>query len=221
MTDSCSYITVYLSEKYAYKYAHSGGAVVASTEVKIIRADRSEAEVVESREVLVHRPRVVMGYLNNTATREIFNQRGWLHTRDQGFVDSEGMMYIQDRLKKMIKVKCINTNPAGLKNLLSRHEKVGDVAIMNVVSAEYAEEVTKAYVMLKPGVTPNTAAGEEPWSSVKGMKVRYKWNKEVEFVDRMPKSVSGSILMRVLRDTRRETSGEKSFVVRDQVKAKL
>jgi 4-coumarate--CoA ligase len=131
------------------------------------------------------------------------------------------MMYIQDRLKEMIKVKGINTNPAGLKNLLSRHEKVEDVAVMNVVSAEYAEEVTKAYVMLKPGVTPDTAVGEELWSSVKGMKVRYKWIKEVEFVDRMPKSVSGEILMRVLRDTRRETSGEKSFVVRDQVKAKL
>jgi 4-coumarate--CoA ligase len=92
---------------------------------------------------------------------------------------------------------------------------------MNVVSNKYAEEVTKAYVMLKPGVMPDTAVGEEPWSSVKGMKVQYKWIKEVEFVDRMPKSVSGSILMRVLRDTRKERSGEKGFVVRDQVKAKL
>jgi acyl-coenzyme A synthetase/AMP-(fatty) acid ligase len=62
---------------------------------------------------------------------------------------------------------------------------------------------------------------EELWSSVKGTKVRYKWNKEIECVDRMPKSVSGSILMRVLRDTRKERSGEKGFVVRDQVKAKL
>jgi 4-coumarate--CoA ligase len=62
MTESCSCITAHPPEKFSYKYAHSGGAIVASTEVKIIKDDGTEADVGEDGEVLARGPQIVMGY---------------------------------------------------------------------------------------------------------------------------------------------------------------
>ncbi|KAF2656009.1 4-coumarate-CoA ligase 2 [Lophiostoma macrostomum CBS 122681] len=219
MTESCSCITAHPPEKYDYKYAHSGGAIVASTEVKIVKEDGTEAEVGETGEVLARGPQVVMGYLGNEkATRETFDQRGWLHTGDQGMVDEENMIYITDRIKELIKVKGIGVAPAELEDLLLGHPGVEDVAVMGVLD-DYAGEVPKAYVRLKDGESEDSATGKELMAFVKEKKVRHKWVKEIEFIAEIPKSASGKILRRVLRD--KEKSGKRGVVVKDEAKAKL
>ncbi|KAF5852539.1 hypothetical protein GGP41_007954 [Bipolaris sorokiniana] len=149
MTESCSCITAHPPDKYDYKYAHSGGAIVASTEVKIIKDDGTEGDIGEDGEVLARGPQVVMGYLNNEkATRETFDADGFLHTGDRGSISEEEII-----------------------------------------------------------------------AFVKEKKVRYKWVKEVEFISEIPKSPSGKILRRVLRD--KEKDGKFGLVVRDEVKARL
>ncbi|KAF2747080.1 4-coumarate-CoA ligase 2 [Sporormia fimetaria CBS 119925] len=219
MTESCSCITAHPPEKFDFKYAHSGGAIVASTEVKIIKEDGTEADVNESGEVLARGPQVVMGYLNNPeATANTFDADGWLHTGDQGAIDEEGMIHITDRIKELIKVKGIGVAPAELEDLLLGHDKVEDVAVMGVKD-DYSGELPKAFVVLQPGIEKSTAVGRELIAFVKEKKVRYKWVKEIEFVDEIPKSPSGKILRRVLRD--QEKSGKKGFVVKDEAKAKL
>ncbi|KAF1979771.1 acetyl-CoA synthetase-like protein [Bimuria novae-zelandiae CBS 107.79] len=108
MAESCSCITAHPPEKYAYKYAHSGGAICASTEAKILKEDGTEGGVGEQGEVLARGLQVVMGYLNNEkATRETFDEDGFLHTGDQGMIDEEGVIHITDRIKELIKVKGI------------------------------------------------------------------------------------------------------------------
>jgi len=219
MTESCSCITAHPPDKFDYKYAHSGGAIVASTEVKIIKDDGTEADVGGVGEVLARGPQVVMGYLNNEkATRETFDVDGWLHTGDQGTIDAEGMIHITDRIKELIKVKGIGVAPAELEDLLLGHDKVEDVAILGIRD-DYSGELPKAYVVLKPGVSVDTKTGKELIAFVKEKKVRYKWIKEIEFIDEIPKSGSGKILRRVLRD--RERNEKKGVVVRDDSRAKL
>ncbi|OCL01262.1 4-coumarate-CoA ligase 2 [Glonium stellatum] len=221
MTESCSCITAHPPDKYDYKYAHSGGAIVANTEVKIIKEDGAEAGVGEPGEILARGPQIVMGYLNNEkATRETFDADGWLHTGDQGAIDDEGMIHILDRIKEMIKVKGIGVAPAELEDLLLGHPKVEDVAVMGVKD-DYAGELPKAFVVLKSGVGASEKVGKELMAFVREKKVRYKWIKEIEFVDEIPKSASGKILRRVLRD--RANNAEKSTKVLDAVgeKAKL
>jgi acyl-CoA synthetase (AMP-forming)/AMP-acid ligase II len=219
MTESCSCITAHPPEKFDYKYAHSGGAIVASTEVKIVKEDGTEAGVGETGEVLARGPQVVMGYLNNEkATRETFDEEGWLHTGDQGAVDEENMIYITDRIKELIKVKGIGVAPAELEDLLLGHQKVEDVAVMGILD-EYAGEVPKAYVKLKSGQSEDSATGKELMSFVQEKKVRHKWIKEIEFIGEIPKSASGKILRRVLRD--KEKSGKRGVVVKDEPKARL
>jgi acyl-CoA synthetase (AMP-forming)/AMP-acid ligase II len=182
MTESCSCITAHPPDKFDYKYAHSGGAIVASTEVKIIRPDGSEAGLNEDGEVLARGPQVVMGYLNNPkATADTFDEDGFLHTGDQGSIDEENMIRISDRIKELIKVKGIGVAPAELEDLLLGHEKVEDVAVMSVKD-DYSGELPKAYITLKPGVEESDKIGREIIKYVKDKKVRYKWVAQVEFV---------------------------------------
>lgn len=220
MTESCSCITAHPPDKYSYKYAHSGGAIVASTEVKILKEDGTEGGVGEQGEVLARGPQVVMGYLNNEkATRDTFDADGFLHTGDQGMVDEEGMIHITDRIKELIKVKGIGVAPAELEDLLLGHAKVEDVAVMGIPD-EYSGEIPKAFVRLKEGVSADTATGRELMEFVKEKKVRHKWIKEVEFIAEVPKSASGKILRRALKDKERKGAGG-GVVVKDVSKARL
>ncbi|KAF2196067.1 4-coumarate-CoA ligase 2 [Delitschia confertaspora ATCC 74209] len=215
MTESCSCITAHPPEKFDYKYAHSGGAIVASTEVKILKEDGTEGGLGESGEVLARGPQVVMGYLNNEkATRETFDEGGWLHTGDQGLIDEEGMIHIQDRIKELIKVKGIGVAPAELEDLLLGHPKVEDVAVMGIKD-DYSGELPKAFVVLQSGAQPSREVAKELISYVKEKKVRYKWIKEVEFIEQIPKSPSGKILRKLLRDRKEGT--DRGLTVRDGV----
>ncbi|WPH00539.1 Hypothetical protein R9X50_00336800 [Acrodontium crateriforme] len=214
MTESCSCITAHPPEFYDYKYAHAVGTICASTTVKIMKEDGTEAGVGEPGEIWAKGPQIVMGYLNNEkATRETFDADGFLHTGDSGSIDEQGVITIVDRLKEMIKVKGIGVAPAELEDLLLGHDKVEDVAVLGI-NDDYSGEVPKAYVVLKPGQKEGQEVGRELIKYVKEKKVRYKVVKEIEFIDVIPKSASGKILRRVLRDKSR--SGEHGVVVRDE-----
>ena len=218
MTESCSCITAHPPSLYDYKNAHAVGTVVASTTVKIVKDDGTEAGVGEPGEILAKGPQIVMGYLNNEkATRESFDKDGYLHTGDQGAIDENGIITITDRIKEMIKVKGIGVAPAELEDLLLGHPKVSDVAVLGI-SDEYSGEVPKAYVVPQSGEKVGHDLGMELIAYVKEKKVKYKAVKEVEFIDEIPKSASGKILRRVLRD--KQKHGERGVVIRE-VKAKM
>lgn len=222
MTESCSCITAHPPSLYAYKYGSAVGTICASTTVKILKEDGTEGGVDEPGEILAMGPQVVMGYLNNAeATKSTFDSEGYLHTGDQGSIDAQGVVRILDRLKEMIKVKGIAVAPAELEDLLLGHEKVEDVAVLGIAD-DYAGELPKAYVVLKPGVLEGGATreevGRELLEYVREKKVRHKRVIEVEFTDIIPKSASGKILRRLLRDKARGV--DRGVVVRDAVKEK-
>lgn len=218
MTESCSCITAHPPSLYDYKNAHAVGTVVASTTVKIMKEDGTEGGIGEPGEILAKGPQIVMGYLNNEkATRETFDQDGYLHTGDQGAIDENGIITILDRIKEMIKVKGIGVAPAELEDLLLGHPKVSDVAVLGIMD-DYSGEVPKAYIVPKSNEKAGHELGMELIGYVKEKKVKYKAVKEIEFIDEIPKSASGKILRRMLRD--KEKSGQRGIVVRE-VKAKM
>ena len=221
MTESCSCITAHPPTLYDYKYAHAVGTICASTTVKILKEDGTEGGIDEPGEILANGPQIVMGYLNNdAATRETFDAEGYLHTGDQGSIDQHGLVRILDRLKEMIKVKGTAVAPAELEDLLLGHAKIEDVAVLGI-SDEYAGELPKAYVVLRKDVLETESPeklGRELLAYVRDRKVRHKHVKEIEFTDVIPKSASGKILRRVLRDKAR--GSERGVVVRDAVAEK-
>jgi 4-coumarate--CoA ligase len=216
MTESCSCITAFpLHRVEGYKLGNAVGEIVANTEVKIIKEDGTEAEVGEAGEILARGPQITMGYLgNDKATRETYTADGWLHTGDQGAIDEEGIIHILDRIKEMIKVKGSQVAPAELEDLLLGHPKVEDCAVLGIPD-DYAGELPKAFVVVKAGVDKSHGIGKELIAYVKEKKTRYKWIKEIELVEEIPKSGSGKILRRMLRD--RATHAEKGIIIRDAV----
>ena len=214
MTESCSCITAHPPSHYDFKYAHTVGTICASTTVKIMKEDGTEAGVGEPGEIFAKGPQIVMGYLNNeNATKETFDEDGYLHTGDSGSIDENGVITILDRIKEMIKVKGIGVAPAELEDLLLGHEKVEDVAVLGIMD-DYSGEVPKAYIVPKKGEEAGQELGRELMKYVKDNRVRYKAVKEVEFIEEIPKSASGKILRRVLRD--KERAGKHGTVVREE-----
>lgn len=209
LTESCSCITSTLIGEEAYEHAHTVGRLCASTSVKIVNGEGAEVPVGVKGELLAKGPQVAMGYLNNVkATRETFDEEGYLRTGDAAVVDECGRVEIVERIKEMIKVNGVQVAPAELEDLLLGHLKVEDVAVLGVPH-EFMGEVPRAYVVLKEGFRGEIEGDEgkgrveaelmEYVKSNKGAKT--KWLRGgVRFVEVVPKSPSGKILRRVLRD---------------------
>ena len=222
MTESCSCITGHPPEYYDYRYAHAVGQIVPSTTVKIIKEGGEEAGVGERGEVLAKGPQITMGYLTNeAATRDTFDADGYLHTGDQGFIDARGLLTITDRIKEMIKVNGHAVAPAELEDLLLGHTAIEDVAVLGIPDAN-SGEAPKAFVVLKPTSSADNnmeKTGKELLAYVKEKKIRYKWLAEIEYVEQIPKSPSGKILRRALKDRAKE--GKVGVVVKEAAKPKL
>ncbi len=122
---------------------------------------------------------------------------GWLHTGDLAVWDEDGFVYIQDRKKEMIISGGENIYPAQVENVLYRHPAVLEVAVIGVPDETWGEAV-KAVVALKPG---QAATEEELIALTRDELASYMKPRSVDFVDELPKSPTGKILKRELRDT--------------------
>lgn len=213
MTESTACISSHSPKYYDFKFADTVGDLVPSTTIKIIDASGAELGFDMPGEILARGPQIAMGYLNNAeASAESFDPDGWLHTGDIGSMSEEGLLTISDRIKEMIKVKGIAVAPAELEDLLLGHNDVADCAVLGI-GDDYAGERPKAYVVLRPGVKPSEAVGSAILGYVRERKARFKWLREIEFAEEVPKSASGKILRRLLRD--RERGDVRGLVVRD------
>ena len=176
----------------------SVGVTVPNTEVLIVDpVTQSLLGFDEDGEVRVRGPQVMKGYLNNeTATKNTIDDDGWLHTGDIGHIDADGHLFIVDRLKELIKYKGFQVAPAELEALLLTHPQIADAAVIGLPDDE-AGEIPAAYVVLKPGHDSTTA---DIQAFVAEHVASYKQIRKLTFVDAIPKSASGKILRRVLRD---------------------
>jgi 4-coumarate--CoA ligase len=174
------------------------GVLLPNTECRIVDPVTGEdLGIGEDGEIWIRGAQVMKGYLNSPeATSATIDSDGWLHTGDVGHVDEEGHYFIVDRLKELIKYKGFQVPPAELEALLIAHPAVADVAVVPLPDEE-AGEIPKAFVVTKPGVE---VAAEELKEYVAGHVAHYKQIRELEFIDEIPKSASGKILRRVLRD---------------------
>ncbi len=180
----------------------SVGVTVPNTEVNIVDpATESPLGVDQDGEVWVRGPQVMKGYLNNeSATKDTIDDDGWLHTGDIGHIDADGHLFIVDRLKELIKYKGFQVPPAELEALLLTHPQIADAAVIGLPDDE-AGEIPAAYVVLKQG---QDATAADIQRFVAEQVASYKHIRKLTFVDAIPKSASGKILRRVLREQARQ-----------------
>ncbi|HEX2087878.1 MAG TPA: 4-coumarate--CoA ligase family protein [Solirubrobacteraceae bacterium] len=173
------------------------GPALPNTECRIVDAGTGEdAPQGERGELLIRGPQVMQGYLNNEqATRATIDEDGWLHTGDVAVVDEDGFFAIVDRVKELIKYKGFQVAPAELEALIMEHPGVADAAVIPVPDEE-AGEIPKAFVVLQDDDT----SPEDVQRFVADRVSSYKQIRAIEVVDEIPKSASGKILRRVLRD---------------------
>lgn len=151
------------------------------------------------KQIRVKGPQIVPGYYRNPdATAAAFDDDGFLCTGDEGSVAADGQLTIHDRIKEMIKVKGAQVAPAELEDLLLGHASVADAAVIGIPD-DYAGERPFAFVVLRPGVDGG-AAPADLVQYVKDTRTRSKWLAGVRVVDVIPKSPSGKILRRILRE---------------------
>ena len=174
------------------------GLALSNTECQVVDPVSGEdLGVDKDGEIWIRGPQVMKGYLNQPdATAATIDEDGWLHTGDIGHFDSEGHWYIVDRLKELIKYKGFQVAPAELEGLLLTHRDVADAAVVPVADEE-AGEIPKGFVVLKPDAR---ATPQELMEFVAKHVAHYKQIRVLEFIDEIPKSASGKILRRVLRD---------------------
>ncbi len=176
----------------------SSGTLLANTRARLVDPTTgTDTPAGGEGELWIAGPQVMKGYLENPeATAATIDADGWLHTGDIARIDPDGHTHIVDRLKELIKVKGFQVPPAELEALLIQHEAVADVAVIGIPDDE-AGELPKAFIVRKPGATVDAQALQ---AFVAGHVATYKQIKVVEFIDAIPKSASGKILRRVLRE---------------------
>ena len=177
----------------------SVGPAAPNTECKLVDpATGEELGPNQEGEVCVRGPQVMKGYLNNPeATAITIDADGWLHTGDIGYADEEGHFFIVDRVKELIKYKGFQVAPAELEAVLLTHPAVADAAVIPCHDDE-AGEVPKAFVVAR-----QETSAEAIMEFVAGRVAPHKKIRELEFIDQIPKSLSGKILRRVLVEKER------------------
>ncbi|MBW5894259.1 long-chain-fatty-acid--CoA ligase FadD [Pectobacterium polaris] len=175
-------------------YSGSIGLPMPSTDVRIIDDNGNDAGPGESGELWVRGPQVMLGYWQQPAATDEVLKDGWLATGDVVTSDDEGFLRVIDRKKDMILVSGFNVYPTEIEDVISRHPKVSESAVVGVEN-EVSGEAVKAFVVRRD----NSLTKEELITHCRRNLTGYKVPKEIEFRDDLPKSNVGKILRRELR----------------------
>ncbi|MGQ4618842.1 AMP-binding protein [Nocardia sp. R7R-8] len=169
----------------------SAGIPMPYTEVRVV--DPSTNRPVEpgtSGEVVVRGPNVTPGYWNNPeATRTAFDDEGWFHSGDIGYLDPDGYLYIVDRLKDMIISGGENIYPAEVENALADLPGLVDVAVVGAPDEQWGETVVAVLCLADGGTTTLDDVREHAAQKL----ARYKLPRQLTILDAMPRNASGKL----------------------------
>ena len=162
-------------------------------------------------EICVRGPTLILGYLNSPIGNQTFDSEGFYHTGDVGYCDrSSKLWYIVDRKKELIKVRAWQVAPPELEAVLLSHPQIVDAAVIGIQFSRDESQLPRAYVVRRPGPDGDLLSEDEVKEFMKGKLAQYKrLDGGVRFVDAIPKSASGKILKRLLRDEAKREIGAK------------
>ncbi len=176
--------------------ALSVGVPMPNTVVRIVGDDGEDVPIGDVGEIVADGWQVVAGYWGKPEETAASLPGGALRSGDVGFMNAEGWIFIVDRKKDMINAAGYKVWPREVEDVLAEHPAVRESAVVGVPD-EYRGETVKAYVSLRAGAS---ATPEELISHCKRRMAAYKYPRSVELVDELPKTVTGKILRRELRD---------------------
>ena len=187
-TETCP-IAAYLKADEAERKAGSTGRPAAHCRVRIVDSANRDVEAGASGEIIVRGPNVMLGYWNAPQATAATLIDGWLHTGDIGHWDADGFLYVDGRIKDMIISGGENIYPAEIENVLAECPDIVESSVVSRPDPRWGELVV-AVVVLAPG---SKLAAQDILAMFEGRIARYKHPKEVQFVDRLPRTAVGKI----------------------------
>jgi 4-coumarate--CoA ligase len=178
------------------------GTPVGGTDNLVVGLDGKPVDVPteglsEPGELWVRGPNVMIEYVNDPdSTATSLDADGFLHTGDLVRIDHDLNVYVVDRLKELIKYKGYQVPPAELEAVLLSHPQIADAAVVGLAEPDVGE-IPVAFVVIRE---PDSLSAEDVMEFVASRVSPYQRVRRIEFCDAVPKSASGKILRRELRD---------------------
>jgi len=189
-------VAMVLGAEDAVRKAGSIGFPPFHSDMRVVDDEDRDVRVGEVGELIFRGPHVTPGYWEDPKATGEAIRNGWFHTGDLAKKDEDGFVYIVDRKKDMIISGGENIYPVEVENVLYRHPKIAEVAIIGVPDEKWGE-VGKAIVACKEG---QATTEEEILDFLKGKVAKYKIPKSVEFIGSLPRNPAGKVLKRMLRE---------------------
>jgi acyl-CoA synthetase (AMP-forming)/AMP-acid ligase II len=182
------------------------GHPVAQTECRVIgvenlaanAGDTAEVPEGEPGELVMRGPQFTRGYWKEPEATAAVLRDGWYWSGDIVTRDREGFYRVVDRRKEMIKYKGFSVAPAEVEGVLQEHPAVRECGVVGRPDGA-AGEIPVAFIVLREGFTTGKKMEDELCAFVADRLTHYKQPREVHFVDIVPKTASGKILRRELR----------------------
>ncbi|SEQ47632.1 Acyl-CoA synthetase (AMP-forming)/AMP-acid ligase II [Solimonas aquatica] len=175
----------------------SAGRATFCTEVRIVDPeDDRELPRGEVGEIIVCSPSVMQGYWKKEKETAAALRGGWMHTGDMGYMDSEGFVFVVDRLKDMIVTGGENVYSVEVENALVRHPALATCAVIGIPDPRWGEAV-HAVVVLKAGAS---VSEDELRAHCHTLIANYKCPRSFQFVEALPLSGAGKVLKNKLRE---------------------
>ncbi len=181
------------------------GIPFPDTYYKIVRpGTEEELPFGEAGEICLSGPTVMLGYLNRPEeTARVLHRHAdgnvWVHTGDLGTMDSEGFVYFCQRIKRVIVTNGYNVYPSRIENVLDGMDEVQISCVIGVPDSIRGQRV-KAFVVLKPGISPTEETKETILKHCEKYIAKYALPRQLEFRTDLPKTPVGKVAYRVLEE---------------------
>jgi acyl-CoA synthetase (AMP-forming)/AMP-acid ligase II len=176
----------------------SDGRPIGAAEVRLVDDDGAPIAAGREGEILARGPECFLGYRRRALNAEAFTADGWFRTGDLAIQDTEGYLRISGRRKDIIIRKGENISARELEDLIAEHGAVAEVAVVGLPDAA-AGEIACAVVRTRPGERPPTLVALCEHLAALGLS-RRKLPERLEVVDDLPRTASGKVLKRALRE---------------------
>ncbi len=176
----------------------SEGRAIGANEIKIVDDDGTPLAAGREGEILARGPECFLGYQNPALDAEAFDADGWFRTGDLGTLDADGWLRITGRRKDIIIRKGENISAREVEDEIAAHPAVAEVAVVGLPDPG-AGEIACAAVRLRPGATAPSLAALGEFLLARGLS-RRKLPERVAVVDDFPRTASGKIVKRTLRE---------------------
>ena len=171
------------------------GPPIPGVEIRLVDENDRDVAPGEVGEIIARGPNVFKGYWRREAETAEAMRGGWFHTGDLARVDADGYYTIVDRKKDMVLVSGYNVYPIEVENVILRHPKILDAAVVGIPDA-YQGESVKAFIVLRQG---ESMEPKELTDYCRQHLAAYKVPRHVEIRDELPRSATGKLLKRELR----------------------